>query len=86
MGWPDHTATVDQGAHMFATILSLADGIVHLLGVKLDRKYLEEYNDLKLRIREEEAKPRDKQSDAVLDNLRNKLCLVAGTIAAEARK
>ena len=71
---------------MFQTILSLADGIIHIIGVKLDRKYVEEYNDLKMRIREEEAKPRDKQSDAILDNLRHKLCLVAGTIAAEARK
>lgn len=71
---------------IFATLLSLADGIIHIIGKKIDRKYIEEYNDLKTRIREEEAKPRNEQSDAVLDNLKFKLCLVAGALAAEARK
>ncbi len=71
---------------LLQTILSLADGIIHIIGKKLDRKYLEEYNELKIKIREEEAKPRVEQSDAVLDNLKFKLCLVANTIAAEARK
>jgi len=71
---------------LLETILSLADGIIHIVGKKLDRKYIDEYNDIRIKIREEEAKPRPQQSDAVLDNLKFKLCLIANSIAAEARK
>lgn len=71
---------------LLETILSLADGIIHIVGKKLDRKYIDEYNNIRIKIREEEAKPRPQQSDAVLDNLKFKLCLIANSIAAEARK
>lgn len=71
---------------LLETILSLADGIIHIVGKKLDRKYIDEYNEIRIKIREEEAKPRPQQSDAVLDNLKFKLCLIANSIAAEARK
>lgn len=67
---------------MFSLILSILSAGLSIWASKEKTKYIDQLTDIEKRYREESNKPRDLQSDAVLDNLEFELRQLARNFAA----
>lgn len=65
-------------------LLAMAELALQLWVSKDKRKYIDQIASIKQAYYEEENKPDADRSDAVMDNLREQLCLVAASIQADA--
>lgn len=70
---------------MFTSIIGIVEAVLHIWAKKLDRKYIDRVAELKRAYYEEQNKPDDQRSDAVLDNLCFELRLVSAALAADLR-
>lgn len=70
---------------MVTAILGILDSVLHIWAKKLDRKYIDKLAELKRAWYEENNKPRDQQSDAILDNIKFELRIISSAIAADLR-
>ncbi len=70
---------------MVESIIALVDVILEIAKIKIERKYIDQYLELKRAWYEEKNKPDSTRSDAVLDNIKRELRLVGEAIAADAR-
>jgi len=70
---------------MVPAIIQLVDVILDIVKIKIERKYIDQYLELKRAWYEETNKADAVRSDAVLDNLKFELRVVSEAIAADAR-
>jgi hypothetical protein len=70
----------------FGSLLKAVELALELWVSKEKRKYIDEVAEIKRAYYEEDQKPRGERSNAVLDNLRIRLCIVSEQLAAEAGK
>lgn len=70
---------------MFALILGIVEAALSIWSSKLKQKYIDKVENLKRDYYAEINKPREQQSDAVLDNLEFELRLATASLAADMR-
>lgn len=71
---------------MFSALLAVLGAGLELWASKEKHKYIDQLTDLERRHREEENKPSDQRSDAVLDNLEFELRQLGRNFAAAVGK
>lgn len=68
---------------IFGSILGIVEAALSIWNSKLKHKYIDKVETLKRAYYAEMNKPREEQSDAVLDNLEFELRITAASLAAD---